>query len=199
MNKKEFLLQLRKGLSGVPHDEIEERLNFYCEMIEDRMEEGLSEEEAVCRIGNIDELISHIAEDIPIAKPAKEKITPKKRLKVWEIVLLVLGSPIWLCLGIAAFAVILSLYISLWSAIISIWTVFASLVTCALGGIAAGIGFVCGTYVHSGVAIMGAGAVCAGLSVFLFYGCMAATKGILILTKKFVIWIKNCFIKKEEA
>ena len=45
MRKQEFLAQLRKALSGLPQDEIEERLTFYGEMIDDRMEEGLSEEE----------------------------------------------------------------------------------------------------------------------------------------------------------
>lgn len=48
MNKQEFLVKLRKGLSGLPKEDIEERLTFYSEMIDDRMEEGLSEEEAVC-------------------------------------------------------------------------------------------------------------------------------------------------------
>jgi uncharacterized membrane protein len=47
MGKQEFLTRLGKALSGLPREDIEERLNFYSEMIEDRMEEGLSEEEAV--------------------------------------------------------------------------------------------------------------------------------------------------------
>ena len=46
MSKQEFLEQLRRGLSGLPREDIEERLKFYSEMLEDRMEEGLSEEEA---------------------------------------------------------------------------------------------------------------------------------------------------------
>ena len=29
MSKQEFLAQLRKGLSGLPQDDIEERLTFY--------------------------------------------------------------------------------------------------------------------------------------------------------------------------
>ena len=52
MTKREFLAQLRKGLSGLPQDDIEERLTFYGEMIEDRKEEGLSEEEAVSAVGS---------------------------------------------------------------------------------------------------------------------------------------------------
>ena len=103
MSKQEFLVQLRKGLSGFPQEDIEERLTFYSEMIDDQMEEGIMEEDAVSRIGSVDTIISQIKADIPLAKLVREKITPKKHLKAWEIVLLVLGSPIWLSLLIAAF------------------------------------------------------------------------------------------------
>ncbi len=199
MNKQEFLAQLRKGLSGLPQDDIEERLTFYSEMIDDRMEEGLSEEEAVSGIGSVDTIISQSIADTPLAKLVKERIKPKKRLGTWEIALLVLGSPLWLSLLIAAFAVILSLYISLWSVIISLWAVFGSFIGCALGGIGAGIGFAIGDNSLTGVALIGAGIVCAGLSIFLFYGCKAATKGAVLLTKKIALDIKNGFAKKEGA
>ena len=63
MNKKEFLAQLRKGLSGLPREDIEDRLAFYSEMIEDRMEEGFSEKEAVSAIGSVDEIVSQIVAD----------------------------------------------------------------------------------------------------------------------------------------
>lgn len=34
MSKKEFLNKLRKGLFGLPKDDIEEHINFYGEMID---------------------------------------------------------------------------------------------------------------------------------------------------------------------
>ena len=199
MNKQEFLAQLCKGLSGLPKDDIDERLTFYSEMIDDRMEDGIPEETAVCEIGTVDELVSQIIADIPLGKLVKEKITPKKKLKAWEIVLLVLGSPIWLSLLIAALAIILSLYVVLWSVIIVLWAAFASFVACGLAGIAAGAYFAVGGNALTGIAMIGAGIVCTGLSVFMFFGCKAATKGILNITKNLSIRIKNCFIKKEEA
>jgi len=199
MTKLKFLLSLHDRLSGLPQDDVEERLNFYSEMIEDRMEEGLSEEEAVSAVGSVDEIAVQIIADIPLIKITKEKIKPKRRLKAWEIVLLVLGSPIWLSLLIAAFAVILSLYVSLWSVIISFWAVFASLIGCAFGGIIAGLGFALGNNRLTGIAMIGAGIVCVGLAIFLFFGCRAATKGTLLLTRKIALGIKNCFVKKEEA
>jgi len=199
MNKKEFLEKLSSRLSGLPQNDIEERLAFYSEMIDDRTEEGLSEEEAVFAAGSVEEIAAQIIADTPLSKITKEKIRSKRHLKGWEIVLLVLGSPIWLSLGIAAIAVILSLYISLWAVIISLWSVFGALTACSFSGIASGIVFICNGNGLTGAAMIGAGLICAGLSVFMFYGCKTATKGILILTKKLVLWTKSCFIKKEEA
>lgn len=199
MNKQEFLEQLRKGLSGLPKDDISERLTFYGEMIDDRMEEGVPEETAVREIGTVDELVSQSIADIPLGKLVKATITPKKKLKAWEIVLLALGSPIWLSLLIAVLAVILSVYVVLWSAIVALWAVFTAFAACGLAGIAAGVYFAVGGNVLTGIAVIGAGIACAGLSVFLFFGCMAATKGILKLTKKLSVFIKNRFVKKEEV
>ena len=199
MNKQEFLARLRKGLYGLPQDVIEERLIFYSEMIDDRMEEGLSEEDAVSAVGTVQDIVAQTVAETPLTKIAKERIKPKRRLSTTEIVLLALGSPIWLSLGIAAVAVILSLYVYLWAVIISLWSVFASFAACSVGGVLACIVFAVGGNGASGLAMLAAGLVCAGLSIFMFYGCHATTKGALILTKKTVIWIKNCFIKKEAA
>lgn len=195
MCKQEFLAQLRKGLSGLPQRDIEERLSFYSEMIDDRMEEGLSEDEAVLAVGSVEEIVSQIIGDIPLAKLAKERVKGNRRLKSWEIVLLVLGSPLWLSLGIAAFAVIFSVYVSLWSVIISLWAVFVSFVGCFIGGLMAGIVVACTGNVLPGIAVLAAGLLCAGLSIFAFYGCSAVTRGFSLLTRKTAVWIKNCFVK----
>ena len=47
MKKQEFLNELRKQLAGLPKDDLDNRINFYEEMINDRMDEGLSEEEDI--------------------------------------------------------------------------------------------------------------------------------------------------------
>lgn len=195
MTKLEFLNQLRKQLSGLPEDDLAERLTFYSEMIDDRMEEGLSEQDAVLGIGSIESILQQLTAELPPLAPAKEK----KNAKVWVILLLILGSPIWLSLLISLFSVILSLYISLWAVIISLWAVFGSLVACALAGIASGIGLIIGGKVLTGIATIGIGLVCGGLSIFLFYGCLAASKGAVLLAKKLVLWAIHRFSKKEGA
>lgn len=199
MNKREFLTQLRKGLSGLPQEDMAERVTFYSEMIEDRKEEGLSEEEAVAAVGSVQEIVAQAIAETPLTKIAKEKIKPKRRMSAGEIVLLVLGSPIWLSLGVAAVSVILSLYVSLWAVVIALWAVFAAPAACSVGGVLAGAVFTVGGNGASGLAMLAAGMVCAGLSIFAFYGCKAATDGMVILTKKAALWVKHCFMGKEEA
>lgn len=196
MSKQEFLAQLGKGLSGLPQGEAEERLTFYSEMIDDRMEEGMSEEDAVDQIGNVDEIISQIIADVPLAKLVKEKVQPKRSLRVWEILLLALGSPIWLSLLIAALAVFLSGYVVIWAVIISLWAVEVSFLACALSCIVAGVGFTCSGNRPSGIALIGAGLVCAGISIFLFFGCKMVTKGIFRLTGRLATAIKNRLLNR---
>ena len=188
MRKQEFLDALRSKLSGLPEAEIEERLNFYSEMIDDRMEDGLSEEEAVAAV----EISEQIVADT-------RKTTPRRQLKGWEITLLVLGCPVWLSLGIAAIAVVLSVYVAWWSVIVSLWAVFAAMVGAGIGCVISGIGMMTGDGTLAGIALIGAGIVCAGLSIFAFYGCKAATKGTVALTKKIALGIKKRLAGKEGA
>lgn len=124
---------------------------------------------------------------------------PPQRLKVWEIVLLALGSPVWLSLGIATAAVVVSLYAVWWSLIVSLWAVFAAFAGCALGGAAAGIWLLIGGDALAGIALFGVGFVCAGLSILLFWGSLAATKNAALLTAKGIAAIRKRLSKREGA
>ena len=198
MNKQEFLAQLREGLSGLPQEDMEERLMFYSELLDDQMEEGLTEEEAVAAAGPVEEIVRQTISDTPLTKIVKERIRPKRRLHVGEIVLLALGSPIWLSLGIAAIAVFFALYVVLWSAIVSLWAGFVSLGAGAVGGAVACAGSAAGSGAAR-LALLAIGLVCAGLAIFLFFGCKAATKGVVALTKGIAVWTKNRFLRREDA
>lgn len=197
MNKREFLGALRQGLTGIPQDDIEEWINFYGEMIDDRIEEGLAEEQAIAELGTIQDIAIQIMSEIPLTKLVKEKVKPNRTLRATEILLLVLGSPIWLSLLIALFAIAISIYAVIWSLIISLWAIAFSVVACSVGGVFASVVFIPQGNIASGIAMLGVGLVCAGLAIFAWYGCKCAANAILKLTKQIFIWIKSCFIKKE--
>ncbi len=199
MTKQDFLSELKNALSGLSEADINESLEYYGEMIDDRIEDGMPEEEAVAALGSIDESAKRILMETPLPKLIKSKVKPKRKLSGIEITLIILGFPLWFPLLIAAFAVVLSLYAVLWSVIISLWAVFASLVGSSGGGLFTGIVFTCTGNIASGLFTIGAAIVCAGLSIFAFFGCKAATKGCFELTKIIITGIKKCFIGKERS
>lgn len=199
MTKREFLTELREALAGLPQRDIDERIAFYSEMIDDRMEEGLPEQEAVAAVGSVSDIVLQVVDEYPFPELIKVRIRSRKQVSALTIVLLVLGSPIWLSLLIAAAAVLLSLYVVLWSVIVAVWSVFVSLAACAAGGLVGGIGFAVGGYAYSGLAVLAAALVCGGLAIFAFYGCKAATKGTLLFTKRIALGIKKACMGKGDA
>lgn len=199
MNKNEFLAELDTALAGLPKDDREERLAFYSEMIDDRVEEGADEEQAISEIGSVKDIVTQTLSEISFAKIVKERIKPKRKLKTWEKVLFWAGSPLWLVIAVTFFAVIVSLYATIWSILISIFAVFVSLIASAFGGIIAGVVIAVGGEVFTGIALIGAATVCAGLAIFLYIGCKKAFGGTVLLTKKLALSIKRCFVKREEV
>jgi len=196
MNKFDFLTHLRAKLWRIPKEDAERSVEFYSEMIDDRMEEGLSEEEAVAAVGDLEEIVRGIVGDAPAAVPvAAEAPKPRKSRKTWEIVLLILGSPVWVSLLIAAAAVIFSVWISLWSVVISLYATAV-----ALG--AAAVGCIFGSFFMftdgPGVVLVTLGAmlVCAGLCILIFLLSNLAARGMAKLTK---LTCKAIFCRKEQG
>ena len=196
MNKIEFLTVLRERLQGLPEEDINKSIDFYCEMIDDRVEDGMSEEEAVEALGNIEEIISQILSEVSLPKLVKEKVEPKRALKAWEIVLLVLGAPLWIPLLAAVILTVLAVYLSVWSVIISLYVVDLAVVICGIAFVRLAVAFLFGGQFVSGGVALGAGLVCMGLSILLFFAFNLVTKGILWASKKVLLGIKGLFIGK---
>ena len=198
MNKEEFISTLRNKLSKFPQKEVEDGIAFYSEMIDDKIEDGISEEDAVKDIGEIDSIVSQIVAEIPLSKIMKEKLKPKRSFKAWEIVLIILGSPIWLPILLSVFVVIVALYASLWVVIISLWAVEVSLIVAALYEIVCGVIMMIIGDVFVNLALVGFCIFCLGLLILLFFSFVYITKALILLTKKIILIIKNSFVKKEE-
>lgn len=193
MKKEEFLNKLRIKLSNLPKEDLDERINFYSEMIDDRIEDGFQEEEAINDIGTLDEVSRQVIANYPLKKLIKEKVTPKKKINIATIILLVLGSPIWLSLLIAVIVVLFSLYVVLASLLISLWAVFIALVAGGLGGIVLGVIYI---FQGSGALLLGGSIICLGLGILLFFGCKELTKLFMVFSKNIIVWIKNLFLKE---
>ena len=196
MNKQEFLSSLRQRLNGLPKEDIDERISFYEEMINDRIDDGKSEEEAIADIGTVDQIIEEIAQDTPLRKLVKEKIKPKRKLKAWEIVLIILGSPLWFPLALTALILIGVFYLLVWILVLVSYTVETSLVASSiLGSLIFAFYLINGEFnmASIGISIMSAG----GAFLFLF-PCLWSTKGTLKLSKFLMTKIKMLFINQKE-
>ena len=127
MSKQEFLGALYNGLSGLPKEDIENSVQFYSEMIDDRMDEGMTENEAVEDIGSVNEIIQQILSESSLPKLVKRTVSKKHDWKVWEIVLLAVGSPVWFPLLLTAIVIVLTVYIVIWSVVLSFYAADFSL------------------------------------------------------------------------
>lgn len=199
MTKQEFLAGLRGKLSGLPRKDIEERLNFYSEIIDDRVEEGLSEEDAVRAVGSSDEIAAQILSEFDTPKSESKEEKPKKDRSLAGIVLIALGFPLWFPLLMAAFSIVIAVYAVILCAVLSFWAVFAALAGSSFGVAFSGAVFLFTGKAVSGIAMAGTGLTLAGLAIFAFFGCRALTRFIFDFTKKAVIWVKGLFVKKGEA
>ncbi len=195
MNKERFLLELASALEGLPEDDVEKSLEYYSEMIDDHIEDGLSEEEAVADLGSIDEIRAQIIKDTPLAKIVRKRVKSNQTLSSLEITLLIVGFPIWFPLLAAAAAVIFSVYVTLWSLIIVLFAVEVCFVACAFAGIVVAIPAFIFMNAPAALFLLGCGLFLAGLSVLWAFVCKWGTRGIIRLTR---VSVKSLFIGKEK-
>jgi len=65
MNKAEFLALLKKELNGLPEDAVDSTIEYYSEILDDRIESGESEDEAVSSMESVEEIASRTMAEIP--------------------------------------------------------------------------------------------------------------------------------------
>ena len=196
MKKNDYIHALCEGLRGLPEENIREYAQFYSEMIDDRMEEGMTEQEAVSALGSVDSAIEQVLSELPLQKLVKRSLE-KRKPTVWQTVLLIMGSPLWLPLLIAAFAVILAVYAVLWSAVLCL---YATVLALAAGVLASLIGLpilIFNGTMGTAVIFLGAGFMLAGIAVLLFMASNLTAKGVWALGRLFVKGIKRMFIREE--
>lgn len=195
MNKTQFTQSLAQKLQMLPHGEVEKSLAFYTEMIDDRMEDGLTEEEAVQALGDIGALAREIMLSAPLPTLVTARMKPKHRLSTWEIVLFVLGFPLWFPLLIAFWSVVLSVYVSIWAVIVSLWAVVLAL---GASGVVMLVAMPVVLFKNplSGLLLVAGGALCAGLGMMAFVGMKKLTVLLVELTRSFARTIKKLFVQK---
>ena len=123
MTKKKFLSKLKKRIPRSHRHNRDSIIAFYSEMIDDKIEEGLTEQEAVYDVGTVEDAISRLVSEHPESDPTQIKPEIYRPLRPFEILLIVLGSPVWISILLVSFAVILTFYLVSWTVTLCLWCV----------------------------------------------------------------------------
>ena len=198
MTKNEFLSELRRRIDQLSPQDIQKSLDFYAEIIDDRIESGMNEEEAVAAMAPFDEITEQILMDIPLPRLVKARLRPTRALRVWEIVLLILGFPVWFPLLISAIAVVFSVYLVLWSVVATLYAVNLTLAIAAIAALITAILLICIGNPLFGLIFLGVTLIMVGLTIFWFFLCKYTTLAALHLGRQILLGTKALFIRKED-
>ena len=195
MSREEFLDKLRRALAQMPPEELEKQIAYYDELISDMCEDGMTEAEATAKLGDPNAIASELLAALPLGTLVKTRIKSAGALSALNIVLLVLGFPVWFPVLAAVFAVALSVLVTLWSLVISFGAVVLSL---GLAALAIPAALVFGFAEGSPLVLIGLALACAGLCVLgaLLLGPLC--RGMAALCRALVRGVKSIFIKKEK-
>lgn len=189
MTRNQFLEGLRQELRGLSRQEIEQTIHYYSEIIADRMEEGMTEEQAVAKMEPMHVIARRVLSDF------KGNAAPARKLSGFLIVMLILGFPLWFPLLITGAALMVVALTLVWVLVLTLWAVCLGLFS---GGMAAIITLFTGSF-HSGMPFIGQvglGMAAMGLSLFLFYAAKGAIPLAMGATVSMVSWIKRAFVRR---
>ena len=191
MTKETFLHQLRIRLTPLPESEIKKRLDYYSELIDDMLEDGISEAEAIASFGSVDQIAQSILYQTSSFNLKTEKSNKKSGWTVTAIILAVIGSPLWLPLLLAFGIVVFALIICILAVVFSLGIVGVLLVIRAFSLlITEGVCYAMLT--------IGSGLLLTGCCLLAFLGAKAAVPWLVQLCSQLFNKSKNLFHRKEE-
>lgn len=197
MNKQSYLEQIRRLLQRLPEEDRERSLAFYAESIDDRMEDGLSEEAAVASMESPEKAAETILMDMPIPKLVKARVK-ERRMGAAEILLLALGFPLWFPLLLTVLILGLTVYLLVWALVLALGAAVLALGLSAAALLVAGVYSIIKAVISLGVLNFGAALVLTGLTVLLGFVLVWAGKLAVRLGKWMVRGLKALLIRKED-
>lgn len=196
MNKSEFLNELKQLLRDLPISDATAALDYYSEAINDMLEDGAGESEIEKSLGTPDEIARQIINDCQ-STASPQKANGKTHLSPIIIVLLILGSPIWLSLAIAAASIIITAYALLWTAVAVAWSIFVAVCASAVAALTAAFSSLfLGSFGYAAVCL-GVFLTLIGVSILMTIGCAKLTAAIALLSKRLAVGTASLFKRKE--
>ena len=194
MNRAEFLSELRRCLAQMPPEELEKQIAYYDELLQDMVEDGMSEREAVEKLGDPARIAQELLMELPLGTLVKSRVKSAGQLSALNIVLLVLGFPVWFPLLLSFAVVVLAVLIVLWSVVLSFAVVVLAL---GLSALACVIGVFVRIVTASPLLLIGAALIAGGLCVVGALALKPLCRGMAKLCAAIFKGVKSLFIKKE--
>lgn len=186
MTHDEFLGRLGELLSCLPAEQVEETKAFYAEAIADRIEDGMSEEEAVADMGTPGEVAEVILDDLPAVPRAIARTRRRSTALLW--VLAIAGSPVWVPLLVAFAAVAVTVYVCIWVLALCVWAIAATLCAVGAASLALAAAGVAVGHAPYAIAMLGCGLAFVGAALLVGAGAWEASKQIARLS---ALWARK--------
>lgn len=194
MIKDDYLQTLRAHLAQMPQEERERQMAYYEELFDDMLEDGMSEAEVVEKLGDPAVVAQELLSQLPLSTLVKTRVRPQGGWTAMTLVLLILGSPVWLPLAVAFASVVLAVVISLWAVVFSLAVTVLALGASAIF-MAASVftGWLSAPpLIKLGLALVAGG--CAILAALLVWKLAIWMSQLCALIWK---WLKSLFIRRE--
>ncbi len=198
MNKAEFLAEIRRKIQGLPQSDIEKFLDYYAEMIDDYTEDGHTEEEAIRELGSVEQIVEQILKETPLPRLVQEKVRPTRALRAGEIILLLLGSPLWVPMVLAVLALFFGAYVLLWAAVAVLYAIDLSAFACGAAGVFSILPFALSGNLLQGIFLLGIGLIGIGVGLLFLFVCNKVAVLILHGSKWLLLRVKHAFVGKGE-
>lgn len=194
MNKQEFLARLGDLLACLPADKIAESQAFYAEAIDDRMEDGMTEEEAVAALGSPGAVAEAILDELPAVPRAIAKTKRRSTVLLWTLA--IVGSPVWLSLAFAFALTAVLVYACIWALAACVWILAAAFI-CAfpLACLIACWGLWAGNVPYALVQF-GFGLLCLGLGVACLGAAWNSSRQLARLSRVWMGKVASPFVKR---
>ncbi len=192
MTKKEYLERLRRCLIDLPPEEVDVHLAYYSEMIDDRLEDALLEEEATAAMEEPEKAAEKILQELPLQRLVRRHMERRKKWGWKEILLVILLAPLWL----PVFSVVLGMIGGLFGLLIG---VIAMIV---------GVGAVATAFLYTAITntttpthlilSIGSAIMSVGVGLLLLALFFRFTNVLRDLFQRIVGWLKKYIIRRRE-
>ena len=197
MTKADFLQLLERALSQLSEEERRANLEYYSELLDDMLEEGMTEAEATAKLGSPAAIAESILQEMPLSKLVSTRMEPKSGWTPLAIILAVVGSPVWVPLLLAGVAVVAALFVSIWALAAVAVAVVPALARAVIAAPVLAVRAAVLT-LPLGLLLLGGGLVLPGLCVLGGLMAVELCKLLAQLTVLLARKIKGLFIRKEE-